>query len=62
MLYELWVESASSYQELKERLKERGYSNLPMGFSPMLNLGGNPPKANTSSCEVRKTMIRRKFQ
>lgn len=61
MLYEPWIESAKSYKELKERLQTRGYAQLPMGAMPMLNLTYNPPKANTSGCQVQKTMIRRKW-
>lgn len=30
MQYELYAESASSFDELKKSLRERGYSNLPM--------------------------------
>ena len=62
MLYEPWIESANSYIELKERLTIRGYKQLPMGATPMLELGANPPKANTSSCKVQKTMIRKKWK
>lgn len=30
MQYELYAESASSFDELKKSLRDRGYSNLPM--------------------------------
>lgn len=62
MLYEPWVETASSYNDLRDRLKTRGYTNLPMGENPMLRLGGysKAPMANTSDCEVVRTMIRKK--
>lgn len=62
MLYELWLESANNYGELRQRLKDRGFTNLPFGSSPLLNMGeqGKPPKAETSSCDVKKTMLRRK--
>jgi hypothetical protein len=62
MLYEPWIESATTYHEIRDRLKARGYDQLPMGAVPMLELGAIPPKANTSSCKVQKTMIRRKFK
>lgn len=29
MEYELWIESAGSFNELKESLSKRGYTNLP---------------------------------
>jgi hypothetical protein len=61
MLYEPWIESASSYQELKERLKIRGYSDLPMGATPLLDLTNyiKAPMADCSSVKVRRTMIRK---
>ena len=61
MHYEPWLESAESYNDLRDRLRARGYTQLAMGAVPMLNLGANPPKANTSSCHVQKTMTRRKW-
>lgn len=30
MEYELWIETASSFNDLKESLSKRGYSNLPL--------------------------------
>ena len=62
MLYEPWIESARDFEELKQRLKGRGFSNLPMGFSAILDLPayGTAPKAETSSCKVQRTMIRKK--
>ena len=64
MLYEPWLESAGSYEELKERLKERGFKDLPIGAVPMINISKyhQIPKADTSSCEVRKTMLRKKHE
>jgi len=61
MLYEPRIESAESFQELKDRLKLRGFTQLPLGAVQMLNLGGfrNAPIANTNSCEVKKTMLRK---
>lgn len=60
MLYEPWLESANNYNELRDRLKSRGFTNLPLGPNPLLNLEQKPPKADTSSCEVQRTMLRRK--
>lgn len=61
MLYEPWIESANNYNELRERLSNRGFKNLPMGPNPMLDITTyvNAPKAETSSFKVRRTMIRK---
>ena len=63
MMYEPWIESASSFNELKDRLKARGYTNIGSGASPMIQINSSEkiPKANTSSCQVVKTMTRRKW-
>ena len=60
MLYELWVQSANSYQEVHDSLLRRGYSKVPMGASPMLRLEGKAPVADTGSCKVKKTMLRKR--
>lgn len=60
MLYEPHIESATNYNELRERLKNRGFENLPMGPNNMLQIQENPPIANTSSCKTQRTMIRKK--
>lgn len=62
MLYEPWVETAASYTELRERLMERGFKEIPIGISPMLNFESydKAPIANTSGCDVQRTMLRKK--
>ena len=62
MLYEPWVETAKDYNELRGRLAGRGYTNLPTGVFPLLRTPayGLSPAADTSSCDVRKTMIRKR--
>ena len=62
MLYEPRMETAKDYNELRERLKHRGYTNVPMGVVPALHLQAYKiaPTANTSSCKVRKVMLRKK--
>lgn len=62
MLFEPWIESANSYNELRERLKSRGYLDLPMGANPALNFANHAsaPLADTSNCDVRRTMLRKK--
>lgn len=64
MLYEPRIESSPSFQELKDRLRGRGYTELPLGAVQMLNLSGfaKAPIANVSSCEVKKTMLRKTKQ
>lgn len=61
MLYEPYIESAKDFNELKERLKGRGYSDLPMGVNLLLHIDayGKAPKAETSSCKIRRTMIKK---
>ena len=60
ILYEPWIESAKDYNELKDRLKKRGFTNLPMGPNTMLNINqGNIEKVETSNFKIRKTMIRK---
>ncbi len=62
MLYEPWIESAVDYNELKSRLIGRGYTDLSTGITPLLDMEGyvKAPVANTSSCQVCKTMLRKK--
>lgn len=62
MLYEPWIESAKNYEELKTRLKERSFTDIPLGPLPLLNMGDfyEFPKADTSSCKIKTTMVRRK--
>ena len=62
MLYEPRMETAKDYNELRERLKNRGYTNLPMGATPSLDLKAykQAPVADTSSCKVKRTMLRKK--
>ena len=61
MLYEPWVETANNFNELSSRLKGRGYSNVPMGAIPLLDFKAysTAPVADTTSCKVTRTMIRK---
>ena len=59
MHYELRLESATDYNELRQRLKDKGFRDLPQGPNQMLHLEGKTPLANTSSCHVKKTMTRK---
>ena len=35
MLWEVWIESAADFQELKNKLKKRGIKNVPMSAAPV---------------------------
>jgi hypothetical protein len=60
MLWELWIESADSYELLKKSLTTRGYSNLPMSGQPEFS-GANysTPTVNVSSLPTKTIMVRR---
>lgn len=61
MLYEARLETADTYAILKDRLQDQGFTEIPSAANPMLDFGsGPPPKANTSECKVKTTMIRKK--
>jgi len=62
MLYEARIESADDFAQLSKRLKNRGYDNIPSGAIPLLHMQAyrKAPVADTSSCKIRKTMIRKK--
>jgi hypothetical protein len=61
LLYEPWLESATDYNELRDRLKGRGFTGVPMGPNPLLNMpAAKTPKADTSSCQIKRTMLRKK--
>lgn len=61
MLYEPRMETATSFNELASRLKHRGFSQIPLGVTPLLNLSAyaKAPVADTSSVKIKKTMIRK---
>lgn len=60
MLWEPWVEPAVSFQQLKDKLAQRGYTDLPMSSNPVVkqikgqtaNLSQLPP--------ARKSMLQKK--
>lgn len=62
MLYEPMLETATDFNELRDTLRHRGYSNIPMGATPLLDFKAyaKAPMAETSSVKVRRTMIRKK--
>ena len=62
ILYTPRIESAKDFRELRSRLAHRGFTNLPMGVTPLLHFQayGKAPMADTSSCKIHQTMIRKK--
>lgn len=62
MLYEPWIETAKDFHELRDRLKARGYSDIPTAATPLLDFKAYAaaPIADTSTVEVRRTMLRKK--
>ena len=61
MDYEPWAESARDFKELLGRLAARGFTHLPMGANPLLDMAGynKAPEARTKSLVGRKTMTRK---
>lgn len=61
LLWESWIETAESFDEMTTKLKKRGYSNLPISFIP--EIGGNnfvsAPTIHTYGVEKTKLMVRR---
>lgn len=59
--WEPWIESADSFDNIKEKIKKRGYANLPISFIP--EVGSNnitlTPEIYTSSLNKTKIMTRR---
>jgi hypothetical protein len=62
MLYEPWVQTATNYEELRNNLISRGYREVPVSSSLMLEMKAyvQAPHADTSSCTTRKTMLRKR--
>jgi uncharacterized membrane protein len=61
MLYEPWVESARNYDEIRNRLKSKGFTEVSMGYNPLLKMEAysKAPIADTSTCRIQRTMIRK---
>lgn len=58
MDWEPWVESANSYEELRQKLVNRGYSQIPLKANP-LHAESSPHVADLRSAGTRKTMVRK---
>ena len=61
MTHELRGETCSSYEILRQRLKARGFTDVAMGVSHMLQMDayGNGPTANTKSMKAKPIMIQK---
>lgn len=60
MLYEMWIESSSDYNELKNSLIKRGYRNLPMQETNFY-ITNNISRINKDALlDKSKTMLRKK--
>jgi len=65
MLWELWIESASDFADLKHKLTKRGHTELPMFASPLFNNYQSPiveeiKKQNLiNPAKEQKSMIRK---
>lgn len=61
MEWEPWLQSANSYQELKESLQKRGYSNLPVHSMPLAQSTNlyKPHKADTSKIPAKQIMVQK---
>jgi hypothetical protein len=61
MDWEPWIESADSYEELRQKIASRGYSQLPLKGNPLHSESSynNPHAADMRTVEVRKSMVRK---
>ena len=59
MDYELWIESAPSFQSILDRLRSQGYSKLPNSATPLAGWMTVPSSAPLP--KPRQSMVQRKF-
>jgi hypothetical protein len=59
--WEPWIESADSFDNIKDKIKKRGYTNLPISFIPEVrsNNIALTPEVYTSNLNKTKIMTRR---
>jgi hypothetical protein len=64
MLWELWIETAESYDSLKKAMRVRGYSNLPMQadaiHTPRTVVMDKKDARKVSKSNNTKTMLRKR--
>ena len=62
MLWELWLESADSWDSLRSTLKTRGYTNVPIKGTPEYEPAiTSTPAVNLNSLPKKSLMIRKGF-
>lgn len=61
MDWELWIESANNFDELRTSIERRGVSNMPSTASPIHNSYSytDPYVISTDNIKQKNTMIRR---
>jgi hypothetical protein len=59
MLWEPFVESAADFDTLRENLKKRGYTNLPVNGQPLFRWNVKPPEVNVNRLPEVKKMVQR---
>ncbi len=60
MEWEPWIESAENYAELKLKLEQRGYRNLPVRADPIHKESSyNDPHVADTRKLIKKTMVRK---
>ncbi len=60
MLWEPWIESSDSFDDLKNLLKVRGYTNVPINAQPEFSASlKDKQSVNLSNFPKKKTMLRK---
>lgn len=60
MLWEPWIESSSTFDELRSNLKIRGYLNIPVSAQPeFASAASQIPTINVSHLPKKTTMLRK---
>lgn len=60
MLWEPWVESADTFEDLRAALKDRGYGNIPLSSQPQISIRATTPTVNTNQLPKKNAMIRKR--
>jgi hypothetical protein len=59
MLWEPWIESSSSFDNLRAALKTRGYQNIPMSPQPEISSSNGISSVSTANLPKQQTMLRK---
>ena len=60
MLWEPWIESSDTFDELRSNLKTRGYLNVPVSAQPeFTSAASQTPTINVSHLPRKTTMLRK---